>query len=263
MPEELVERFAVAGRRQGFRVEPLREIDGCPLIALTKRTPGPRPKIYLSSGLHGDEPAAPLGLLQMLEEGLFDHRAVWFIVPMLNPTGYRRGTRENLAGVDLNRDYRHRQSAEVRAHIEWLQRQPLFDAAFCLHEDWESVGFYLYELNPSRRSSLAEPMIEAVRGHHPIDLSELIDGRPAAGGILRPDADPVTRELWPEAIYLRSHHTTLSYTLETPSAFPIEQRIAIQRIAIGTALEKLTGKPNGSPLDSANQTASTPTNVSI
>ena len=35
------------------------------------------------------------------------------------------------------------------------------------------------------------------------------------------------RETWPEAIYLRAHHTTLSYTIESPSAFPLDQRIAI------------------------------------
>lgn len=240
-PAELVARFQAAGQRHGFRSEPIGEQSGCPLIALTRRTPGPKPRVYLSSGVHGDEPAPPLGLLSLLERGVFDDRAVWFLVPMLNPAGYLRGTRENGEGVDLNRDYRHLQSPEVRAHLRWLRRQPPFTATFCLHEDWESVGFYLYELNPAARRSLAELMIEAVRAHHPIDLSELIDGRPARGGILRPDPQPDHRELWPEAIYLRAHHTTLSYTLETPSALPLPQRIAMQNLAVETALESLLG----------------------
>ena len=33
--------------------------------------------------------------------------------------------------------------------MRWLARQPNFDLAVCVHEDWESVGFYLYELNLS------------------------------------------------------------------------------------------------------------------
>jgi hypothetical protein len=69
--------------------------------------------------------------------------------------------RENAAGIDLNRDYRHLQSPEVRAHVDWLQRQPRFDVALCLHEDWESNGFYVYELNPDNRPSFAEKILEA------------------------------------------------------------------------------------------------------
>ena len=55
-----------------------------------------------------------------------DDAEIW-LCPCLNPTGFPRNTRENAGGVDLNRDYKHRRSAEVRAHIAWLQRQPNFD----------------------------------------------------------------------------------------------------------------------------------------
>ncbi len=52
--------------------------------------------------------------------------------------------------------YKDRQSAETRAHIAWLQRQPNFTVCLSVHEDWESIGYYLYELNPDQRPSLAE-----------------------------------------------------------------------------------------------------------
>ena len=237
-PKELVNRFAEAGDRHGFRVQTMTEIDGCPLIALTKRVPGPRPRVYVSSGVHGDEPAAPLALLDLLERGVFDSRAVWFLIPMVNPTGYRQGSRENRAGVDLNRDYRHRVSPEITAHVKWLEYQPRFDLAFCLHEDWESTGYYLYELNPDQRPSLAQAMIDAVSATYPIDLAAQIDERPAEGGIIRPDPDPANRDLWPEAIYLRAHHTSLCYTLEAPSAFPLADRIAMHALAIENALSR-------------------------
>ncbi len=235
-PRELVARFARTAISHGFRQETMAEIDGCPLIALTKRTAGPRPRIYLSSGVHGDEPAAPLALLELLERGMFDSRATWFLVPMLNPAGFTRGVRENREGIDLNRDYRNPTSAEVRAHVRWLEYQPPFDLSFCLHEDWESTGFYLYELNPLARTSLADPIIKAVGSAHPIDFASEIDGRPAQGGIIRPLGDPATRDRWPEAIYLRAHHTSLSYTLEAPSSFPLPARVAMLTLAVETAL---------------------------
>jgi protein MpaA len=239
-PPALVAQFAQAGAVAGFRVETYGELQACPLIALTRRTPGPRPRIYLSSGMHGDEPAAPLALLTMLEAGIFDVRANWFLCPMLNPAGHAHGTRENHEGRDLNRDYKDQQSAEVRAHVAWLQRQPLFDLALCLHEDWEAQGFYLYELNPAGRPSLADAMIAAVAPLCPIDGNTVIDGREAAApGIIRPVSDPLLRENWPEAIYLRNQHTTLSYTLESPSAFPLAQRIQALRAAVEAAITRL------------------------
>ena len=161
-PLALAARVESAGRAAGFRVERFGEVMGCPLLALTKHTPGPRLRIYLSAGIHGDEPAPPLALLEMIEAGVFDHRANWFLCPLLNPAGFLGGIRENAGGLDLNRDYKDLRSAEIAAHIAWLRRQPNFELTLCLHEDWESTGFYLYELNPSGRPSLAEPMIAAV-----------------------------------------------------------------------------------------------------
>jgi len=131
----LAGQFADAGRAAGFRVERYGESEGCPLFALTRRTPGPRPRLYLSTGIHGDEPAPPLALLRLIERGFFDRRAHWFLCPLINPAGLARGTRENADGLDLNRDYKDCRSAEIRAHIAWLERQPPFDFTMCLHED--------------------------------------------------------------------------------------------------------------------------------
>jgi hypothetical protein len=236
-PTELVARLEAAAAKAGFKCEAFGNAGSYPLIALTRRTAGPRPRIYLSAGIHGDEPAPPLALLALLEGGEFDGRATWFICPLLNPEGIARGTRENASGLDLNRDYRHLESPEVRSHVRWLERQPNFDMAVCVHEDWESTGFYLYELNPAKRPSLAEPMVTAVSRFFPIDRSPLIEGREAKGGIIRPTADPLEREKWPEAIYLQAHHTGLSYTIESPSALDLDKRIAALRAALRTAIK--------------------------
>jgi hypothetical protein len=238
-PAELAARLESAAGAAGFRRQEFGRVDGCPLLGLTRRTPGPRPRIYLSAGIHGDEPAGPLALLALIEGGFFQAQATWFVCPLLNPAGLRAGTRENAAGIDLNRDYRGPKSPEVQAHVAWLQRQPNFDLTLCLHEDWEATGFYLYEQNPDLRPSLAEPMISAVRKALPIDPSPLIDGREAVGGIIRPTGDLEAREQWPEAIYLRVHHTRLGYTLETPSALDLEARVAGLRMAVETAVSRL------------------------
>jgi hypothetical protein len=70
-----------------------------------------------------------------------------------------------------------------------------------------------------------------------VDLSPEIEGRPAAGGIIRPNLDPATRLQWPEAFWLLRHKTRLSYTLEAPSDFPLPLRVAALVAGLRAALE--------------------------
>jgi hypothetical protein len=79
-------------------------------------------------------------------------------------------------------------------------------------------------------------MLAAAASACPIDPRPLIDGREAVQGIIRPTGEPLLRDKWPESIYLRAHHTTLAYTIESPSAFALPVRIAAHRAALETAL---------------------------
>ena len=238
-PVEFAPRFAMAAQKAGFQSGLFGNIAGHSLSAYTKRTPGPRLRVYLSAGIHGDEPAPPLALLRLMEEGFFDERCTWFICPLLNPTGLAARTRENADGIDLHRDYKNPRSPEIQAHVRWLQNQPNFDLAVCLHEDWEARGFYLYELKAETPPSLARTMVDAARPHCPIETAAVIDDRPVTEpGIIHPRGDPLLRETWPEAVYLRNFHSTLIYTIETPSALPLPQRVDTQAAVLRAALQK-------------------------
>ena len=205
--------FAAAATEHGFREEKFGDTEADSLLAFTKHTPGPRPRIYISSGIHGDEPAPPVALLSLIRGGFFDER-------------------------DLNRDFLDRKTPEIHALTHWLNRQPCFDLCICLHEDWESQGFYLYEVNRSGSSAYASEILEAVKPALPIEPATMIDERPIdEPGIIRPVNDPLLRIDWPETIYLINHHTSLGYTLETPSALPMEKRIHATKLAIDAALK--------------------------
>jgi predicted deacylase len=196
-------------------------------------------KVYLSAGIHGNEPAGPLATLDLLQRNQWPADAEIWICPCLNPAGFRLNTRGNAAGVDLNRDYRQPTSAEAKAHIALLEQLPDFDLAICLHEDWEARGFYLYELNATGRVSFAESIIEAVSHSCPIDPSSQIDGLPADGGIIRPEMDPRRRPEWPEAFYLFVNKTRLSLTVESPSDFELTVRVRALTAATLAALKHL------------------------
>jgi len=231
-----------AAVRHGWLPEVFHELDAFKLTALHRppaslRAPHSALRIYISAGIHGDEPAGPLAVLKLLQENHWPAGAEIFLLPCLNPLGFTLNRRENMSGVDLNRDYRHAQSAEARAHIAWLERQPKFDFYLCLHEDWEAHGFYLYEQNPDQRPSLAEKIISAVQKVCPIDLSENIEGRAACGGIIRPKIIPAERPDWPEAFYLISHKARQGYTLEAPSDFPLGTRVNALVAAVHAAID--------------------------
>ena len=198
------------------------------------------PRLYISAGIHGDEPGGPLAALRLLREDQWPANLDLFLCPCLNPTGFALNRRANDKGFDLNRQYLHLEAEETRAHVGWLARQPSFDLCLCLHEDWEANGFYVYELNLSEQPSVAEAMVQAVAKVCPVDRSETIEGWPAQGGIIRPSTDPRSRPQWPEAFYLITHKTRLSCTLEAPSDFPLSTRVNALVAGVNAALGRLT-----------------------
>jgi Succinylglutamate desuccinylase / Aspartoacylase family len=241
--EGVLEADLAAARAHGWTSEQLIAAADLTLLAFkrsARRAPGarPAPRIYLSTGIHGDEPAGPLAVCQLLQRDAWPEGLDLWVCPCLNPTGFAGNRRENSQGIDLNRQYLHLQAAETRAHVAWLRAQATFDLTLCLHEDWEARGFYLYELNLDGRPSLAEAIIRRVADVCPIDPSTEIEGRPAENGIIRPSADPRSRPQWPEAFYLITHKTRLSYTLEAPSDFPLATRVAALVTAVRAALER-------------------------
>ncbi len=248
---EVLKDCEVAARARGWTVE---QIHPAPklVLGLSRRAPlagasgAGRRRVYISTGIHGDEPAGPLAARQLLQENSWPAGMDLWLCPCINPTGFTLNRRENDEGLDLNRQYLSPHAEETVAHIAWLRRQPGFDLCLCLHEDWESHGFYLYELNADQQPSLAEPVIARISEVCPIDQSEVIEDRPAHNGIIRPSIDPRTRPQWPEAFFLLTHKTRLSYTLEAPSDFPLPVRVAALVAGVSAALGALSARPRRS-----------------
>jgi len=236
---------ALAAREAGWTIEEIPARPDLELLAFSRGVPSAirsHPRVYLSAGIHGDEPATPLAMRRLLRENAWPSDLDLVVLPCLNPVGFILNRRENPEGFDLNRQYLQPEALEAKAHIEWLQNQTPFDLCICLHEDWESHGFYVYELNPDNRPSLAEKIVEGVREVCPIDHSEVIEGRAALNGIIRPSADPTSRPQWPESFYLLTHKTRLSYTLEAPSDFSLDMRVTALVVAVKAALQEFAGQ---------------------
>ena len=156
------------------------------------------------------------------------------------------GTRENAAGLDLNREYGHPIADETRAHLAWLERQPTPDLFISFHEDYDATGFYLYEIQLAGRPSIHRQIFEKVSAHLPIEPGPLIDGRESTGDgwFFReelPDLTQFTAEEggYPEALHLSKSGCPLSLTFETPThAAPLEVRVKAHLAAIEATIDE-------------------------
>ena len=236
--DAVLREISEAALAHGWTADPFETDDQLIIPAWIRLRERSSSRLYISAGIHGDEPGGPLAVRELIRRNSWpDTLEVW-ICPCLNPTGFPLNRRENIHGKDLNRQYLHFEAGEVRAHVAWLKRQPRFDVCLCLHEDWEANGFYLYELNPDGRPSHADAIVKAVAPVCPIDSAPIIEGRPALGGIIRPSADPLSRPHWPEAFYLLVNHSRHTYTAEAPSDFALEIRVqalvqTVQAVVVG------------------------------
>jgi len=231
-----LEAFAVAAEAAGFRGTAFGTTGAGDLTGWEK--PGDGPRIYLSAGIHGDEPAGPLALLELVRSGAFGPRAHWLLCPALNPTGLAAGTRGNADGEDLNRDYWVRKTREVGSHVAWLHETGLPERFLSLHEDWETTGFYFYEINcGTDRPERAKAIFEAVSPWFPPEPSPLIDDHEIREpGWIYHAAEADLPDHWPEAIFLAKSGCGLSFTFETPSGAPLAARVAAHVAAVKAAL---------------------------
>lgn len=192
------------------------------------------PAVTISAGMHGDEPAGPIALLDLVQRQELDPAFRYRLWPCINPSGFDNGTRESAEGVDLNRTFSRGGGAPESRAILTANRDLTFELALDLHEDCDMPGFYCYEYG-SRE--FAQAVVDAVGAN----------GMPVASDpILRPD--PKEEEL---AIGGRSYTLALArraarsaLTLEAPGSGDLERRARILSIAVKAAinaLSKVTG----------------------
>ena len=204
--------------------------------------------VGLFGGVHGDEPAGVLTLLEFLEERHWaDHPSIAFSVfPCLNPTGCTLRTRENADGIDINRTYDRDEVPEVRV-LRTMVKQDEFDAFIDAHEDPEEDGFYVYAFLENR--AWHPEIVEAVAERGPVTGKSEVDETPVEAGLISVGEDRSREEAfqeymdggdWPLPFYLYSRGIRSGMTTETPGQVELTTRIAMQHAARERLLELLT-----------------------
>lgn len=233
--EELMERVRALS---GVRVRELGRVGDYPVFAVEQGNDPQQPTALVMGGTHGDEPAGPAAVLEFCRRsagpwlGAFNFLAL----PCLNPHGYALGTRHNAQDVDINWAYKRDDVPEIQI-VRQLVAGRRFEFVLDFHEDWESSGFYLYELYRNR-DPVGPQVMDKVSSICPLNTHPVIEGQRARGGIIFPTEEKheeLRGEGIPVVIY--DHHTDHLVVTETPTALPLEQRVRAQLAALEVVVE--------------------------
>jgi murein peptide amidase A len=206
------------------------------------------PAVAIAAGVHGDEPAGPWALLELVESAMLDTRLRYRILPCTNPSGFDAQTRENAQGVDVNRSFGgNGRTPEARAALAFLRPQS-FALSIDLHEDCDADGFYCYEYGGGEIGRAAIVALEA--------QGFTVDPLEVTFGLAGPLDDAHCVREWGRIVADAAREAGLlgglSYSLalarngarhaltfETPSSAPPDTRRAMHRTAVRAAIAAL------------------------
>ena len=222
----LVARWRQVARACGLKLTAFAEADGYPVYCLRTRSPSSG-GLYVSAGIHGDEPAGCEGLLRWAERHLHalarrQPTLPFLLLPCLNPWGLVHNRRSDEAGHDLNRLF-NRDDLAPLTELKGLLADRRFDLALHLHEDYDAQGNYLYELH-REPAAWGHDLLAVCQRAIPIDARRRIDGRTFDRGVWRRRHVRRIPE-HPEAVHLFRQGCPRVITFETPSEFALERRV--------------------------------------
>ena len=193
-------------------------------------------KIGIFAGIHGDEPAGILGLMDFIQEldatpGIGGFYELW-LYPLCNPTGYLDATRTSRSGKDLNREFWRGSGEREVLLLEQEIRRRQFDGILSLHSDDTSQGFYGFARGDVLARTLLAPALNAAEAAHPRDTRPFIDGFRAVNGMLYDSYDGILSAP-PE-----QSPKPFEIILESPARSPLEHQRKAFTLALLTVLEE-------------------------
>jgi hypothetical protein len=149
--------------------------------------------------------------------------------------------RFNQAGIDVNRDFATLRSQEAQIIHTFVGKRQ-WDLMLDLHEDPSASGFYIYQYGQSDKIT-CEKIVAAVKKlGYPIEEN-------VSMVILKTEHGVIDAPMWglwymrltgqlSVANYYRLYNSPHVFTVETPAALPVEDRVNIQRTAVQMLIEE-------------------------
>ena len=245
----------------------VREIIGG-IIFITKTHDKNLPYIFVSGGIHGNEPAGtyliknlilnPTELSQKLGLSLdFLSKANWIFAPCINPTGFNLNTRKNSQNEDLNRLFsKNKNNIATKIVMDFLKAKNInYSYTIDLHEtlpdeDLSEVGgevhpddFYIYEVCEEKPLRIGVDILESLwsRGHKTYRGGDVFGDTNNHGLISYPEAN--ANAIYAAAASLdmflyQNKYTPNALTVETITSYPLETRMEQMALVLQQAALK-------------------------
>jgi len=196
-------------------------------------------RLGLFAGVHGDEPAGCTALAQFLIALAAEpQRAAGYELwayPIINPTGYRCGTRETSAGKDLNREFWCDSNEPEVKFLEAELRQHRFHGIITLHADDTCEGLYGYTHGQTLDEMLLGPALMAAERVLPRDRRAVIDGFHARDGLISDCFQGIL------SCPAEQNPRPFNLIFETPARAPFTDQVTATVAALDTIIEGYRG----------------------
>lgn len=117
-----------------------------PIFSVTNKTGRKSKTICFIAGIHGDEIAPSLAILNFIKTFNFDilKNVNIIFIPIANPTGFEAKKRENYLDINLNKHFSDKKlTGENKIIYDCLKKHRVYFVC-ALHEDLEEKRFYMY-----------------------------------------------------------------------------------------------------------------------
>jgi hypothetical protein len=202
-------------------------------------------QVLILAGIHGDETSGVSYVVQLIQglAGPSGSLAAFNldVIPIVNPWGYVHNLPFNRNGVDIGVDFTDFDSREARVVRRFL-REKRYDLVVDLREDPEANGFCIWQYGLDDAGASGRTVSRVRAAGYPIahDTS-LMFLKPRNGIVEAPLWGLTFLRLFRQltvAGYIRRNVSNVVFAAVTPAKLPLEDRIAMQRIAVETLLEE-------------------------
>lgn len=224
-------------KQQQLKVLKIGEADDMSILTIAIEADEAKKTLLIIGGIHGDEPAGPYGIAAWLRRGKYPSDINILCVPLLNPTGFDKQTRENAGGRDLNRGLNKsiKPAKELQVLLKSLAEESI-DFVLTLHEDGEHEGVYLYSSSTDMKP-LCKDILKAASQHIPINTNEKIFGDNAQDGMIFDDSSK-PKHIHSIEFYVEQNGINC-ITFETPQNVDLQIRIKAQVEAIDAVIRSM------------------------
>lgn len=230
--EELYESFEVLVQQYSWKKEEMYKLDDYSVF--TYITPKSGNSIWLTSGIHGEEPAGPIAISESIDFlGKLGKQYPLVLRPLCNPLGYSKNTRYFSGEGDWKKGKSVSDLPEFRKNIVNMYESYPCLISIDLHEDADPKvtpdKFYIYSQG---KSGLDDPVAKAVfetfkkTGMNYLENGKTRFGEEVRNGMIGPVGDSSIDE------FIASLGCPTVIVTETPGGLDLRTRIEAQKAVV-------------------------------